>query len=228
MFPTNETVKGNKESNNLYKMIVGSNNMYRQAHTKQGNWVIKSAHGAFVFMRKNPEGMVYVNDLVSIPKSCIIDIVCHTTVARGSLHHDVESYQIIHSLTLSSPETPGTYWLGPDWDKNAFLVVNLGCGMEINTVHLVNTKHAHHQQQRGTGEFKILVSEADVDNSDEEYREVMADHLSNNNPQVDPLPLQIFSFPPVITRYVKFQVVSYYGAGSGLQYFKALKSGIKP
>ena len=44
----------------------------------------------------------------------------------------------------------------------------------------------------------------------------------------DPLPLQTFSFPSAMGRYVKFQVVGWRGVGGGLQYFNILHQDVSP
>ena len=46
--------------------------------------------------------------------------------------------------------------------------------------------------------------------------------LEDSRQQKDPLPLQEFPFPSQIGRYVKLEVVSYYGLGGGLQYFNII------
>ena len=58
------------------------------------------------------------------------------------------------------------------------------------------------------------------------WEKVLDETLEDSRNQVDPLPLQTFNFKPVIARYVKFKVVSWYQKGGGLQYFNMIKSGI--
>ena len=45
--------------------------------------------------------------------------------------------------------------------------------------------------------------------------------LIDSRHQGDPLPLKSYNFCAINTRYVKFQLTSWYGSGGGLQYFNA-------
>ena len=54
------------------------------------------------------------------------------------------------------------------------------------------------------------------------WKEVVQETLEDSRQQKDPLPLQEFPFPSQIGRYVKLEVVSYYGHGGGLQYFNII------
>ena len=51
------------------------------------------------------------------------------------------------------------------------------------------------------------------------WKEVVSETLEDSRQQKDPLPLQEFTFPTQTGRYVKLEVVSYYGLGGGLQFF---------
>ena len=51
--------------------------------------------------------------------------------------------------------------------------------------------------------------------------------LDDSRQQNDPLPLQTFNFNSVTARYAKFKLLSHWGSGGGLQYFKIKKAGIK-
>ena len=58
-------------------------------------------------------------------------------------------------------------------------------------------------------------------------KEVIDETLADSRNQVNPLPLQSFSFESVTARFVKFEVASWYGIGGGIQYFNIKKSGIQ-
>ncbi len=51
------------------------------------------------------------------------------------------------------------------------------------------------------------------------------DSISDSRQQEKPLPFQKFNFDSVTARFVKFEALSWYGAGGGLQYFNMKKTG---
>ena len=57
------------------------------------------------------------------------------------------------------------------------------------------------------------------------WHEVLDESISDSRKQGKPLPLQTFSFDSMTARFAKFEVLSYYGSGGGLNYFKVKKSG---
>ena len=56
---------------------------------------------------------------------------------------------------------------------------------------------------------------------------VLQKTLDDSRQHTDPLPLQEFSIPSTQGRFVKFELVSYYGHGGGLQYFNINNNGPK-
>ena len=56
---------------------------------------------------------------------------------------------------------------------------------------------------------------------------VLQTTLDDSRKQTDPLPKQEFSIPSTKGRFVKFELVSYYGNGGGLQYFNINNKGPK-
>ena len=54
------------------------------------------------------------------------------------------------------------------------------------------------------------------------WKEVVSETLEDSRQQKDPLPQQEFPFPTQTGRYVKLDVVSYYGHGGGLQHFNII------
>ena len=56
---------------------------------------------------------------------------------------------------------------------------------------------------------------------------VLQKTLEDSRKHIDPLPLQEFSIPSTQGRFVKFELVSYYGLGGGLQYFNINNNGPK-
>ena len=59
------------------------------------------------------------------------------------------------------------------------------------------------------------------------WKMVLQTTLADGRQQTDPLPLQEFSIAPTQGRFVKFELVSYYGHGGGLQYFNINNNGPK-
>ena len=107
-----------------------------------------------------------------------------------------------------------TFWLAPDRQDSAEFVLDLGCQETVNLVELVNT-HNGGSRDRSMKEFKVFLS----DSSEGPWEEVVHQTLEDSREQTDPLPVQKFSFPERAAQFVKFNQISYYGLGGGLQYF---------
>ena len=56
------------------------------------------------------------------------------------------------------------------------------------------------------------------------WQQVLDETLEDSRSQNDPLPLQTFNFDPKTAKYAKFKLLSYWGNGGGLQYFKIKKA----
>ena len=81
---------------------------------------------------------------------------------------------------------------------------------------MVNTHNAYHKD-RSTKTFKVSLSH----HSNGPWTRVLQETLSDSRRASDPLPLLEFSITPKEARFVKFEMLSYYGHGGGLQYFAA-------
>ena len=57
------------------------------------------------------------------------------------------------------------------------------------------------------------------------WKMVLQKTLDDSRKHIDPLPLQEFSITSTKGRFVKFELVSYYGLGGGLQYFNINNNG---
>ena len=134
---------------------------------------------------------------------------------------EAEAFRVAKLLTKSNPEIFGeNYWLGPDQTAAEF-VLDLGCNKILNLVELVNT-HSGSHRNRGTKEFKVSVSLYEAGPWDQ----VVFQTLEDPREQTDPLPVQTFPFSSgeeVSARFVKFNLISWYGRGGGLQYFNVKK-----
>ena len=67
-----------------------------------------------------------------------------------------------------------------------------------------------------------LYSTCSIESADGPWRPVLHTSLEDPRQQTDPLPLQAFSFPALAGRFVKLEVLSYYGKGGGLQFFNII------
>ena len=120
------------------------------------------------------------------------------------------------------------YWLAPQQSPAEF-VLDLGCNKIVNMVELVNT-HNGENRDRSSKEIKVSISSYPAG----PWSEVVYETLEDSRDQSDPLP--VLSFPiyneddgeeEFTARFVKFNLISWYGGGGGLQYF-AVKKGEKP
>ena len=146
------------------------------------------------------------------------------SVVRGDhgtwthLGYPEDTWAVAKLLTKAQLEIfAENYWLAPTWQDSAEFVLDLGCEKTVNQLELVNT-HNSHSRDRSMKEFKVFLS----DSSTGPWEEVVHQTLEDGRKQADPLPVQTFSFSERTAKFVKFNQISYYGDGGGLQYF-ALK-----
>ena len=105
------------------------------------------------------------------------------------------------------------YWLSKEMAPGSF-ILDLGCETLVSLVQLVNTHNAE-LRDRSTKEFKVLVSK----NKNEGWSEVIHKTLEDSRQQNDPLPMLKFPFAAKKAKYIKFEILTFYGKGGGLQYF---------
>ena len=65
------------------------------------------------------------------------------------------------------------------------------------------------------------------ESQDGPWKIVLQKTLGDSRKQKDPLPIQEFPIFPVEARFVKFELVSFFGNGGGLQYFNINNNGPK-
>ena len=134
---------------------------------------------------------------------------------------EADAFRVEKLLTNSPEEKYGeNYWLAPDQTAAEF-VLDLGCNKILNMVELVNT-HRSRDGNRGTKEFKVSVSPYQAG----PWSQVLYETLEDPRQQTDPLPVLAFAFSSgteVSARFVKFNLISWYGVGGGLQYFSVKK-----
>ena len=137
---------------------------------------------------------------------------------------EADAFRVEKLLTNSPEETYGeNYWLAPDQTAAEF-VLDLGCNKILNMVELVNTRRSR-DGNRGTKEFKVSISQYQAG----PWSQVVYETLEDPRQQAEPLPVLEFPFSSgseVSARFVKFNLISWYGSGGGLQYFN-VKNGKK-
>jgi len=109
------------------------------------------------------------------------------------------------------------YWLAPS-DLQGEFVLRFDQPRTVDTITIVNTHNADHHD-RATNEFKVYLA----DNENGPWTEVLHDYLEdprNTNATEASVPPAVFHLPnPTCGQYVRFQIISWYGLGGGLQYF---------
>ena len=136
---------------------------------------------------------------------------CDVTVVSGNIYD--RRFPVKHIFTK---EVIGrNYWITPR-NKGGSFILDLGCDTNINMVELVNTKNAHYKNM-GTRRFRMFVSSKDENGP---WEEVLDKTLEDPRKQTEPLPVQKFRFTDILSKYVRFQVLTWWGLGGGLQYFR--------
>ena len=114
---------------------------------------------------------------------------------------------------------PANYWLtednksGPDQG----FVLYLGCSKTIVGVALRNCHNDKHRD-RSTKKFRLLGSV----HKEGPWQELLEKRLEDSRRQ-NPPPMQAFKFAnPAEVKFIKFEVLEYWGNGGGLQYFKTM------
>ena len=113
-------------------------------------------------------------------------------------------------------ETVADLWFPPSDKQQGEFVLDLGCVGRLAGAELVNT-HNRQYRDRSTRAFTLATALTYTG----PWTQVLSQELENSRQQVDPLPLQTFTFSAV-ARFVKFKIVSWHddaSAGGGLQYF---------
>ena len=134
---------------------------------------------------------------------------------------DKNTFSVDKLLTYGPEMTYGeSYWLAPKEEtregkkkRSPEFVLDLGRKKLVNTVELVNTPH-NNPENRSMGKFKVFLS----DSSDGPWGEVVHGTLEDSREQTDENPVKRFPFEKTEARFVRFQQISCYGGGGGLQY----------
>jgi len=144
-------------------------------------------------------------------------------VISGESHND-EWFPVKNVLTWSIPEVRlglhgdigANYWLAPLGTQSHF-ILKFDQPRTVDTITLVNTFNDE-ARNSGTNEFKVYIGETESG----PWTEVLHDHLEDardTNQNINSVPAKQFSINPTCGKFVKFQIISWYGVTGGLQYF---------
>ena len=126
-------------------------------------------------------------------------------------------------LTLGTDYQSGSdrnYWLTENGKKGKEqgFIMDLGCVKTAQGLTLRNTHNGGHRD-RSTKEFRLLGSL----NNNGPWNELLVADLEDSRNQ-NPPPVQNLTFANSATvRFVKFELLEYWGNGGGLQYFNVIK-----
>ena len=113
------------------------------------------------------------------------------------------------------------YWLaederaGPD---QGFLL-DLGCPKTIVGIRLKNTQNRG-LLDRGTKRFRLLGSAND--STDGSWEVILEQNLEDSTKQTPPPTLELMFQDSLVVRYIKFELLEFWGNGGGLQYFAVM------
>jgi len=139
--------------------------------------------------------------------------------------YDGSRFPIKNVLTWNIPEVYASdvidshfanYWLAP-LEYQGHFILKFDQPRTIDTITLVNTLNPKFNNC-GTNEFKVYLGETESG----PWTEVLHDHLEDardTDQTVASVPARKFSINPTCAKFVKFQIISWYGEAGGLQYF---------
>ena len=112
------------------------------------------------------------------------------------------------------------FWLAPQkkaGPEQGF-TLDLGSAQKAVGVQLKNT-HNRRFRDRGTKKFRLLGSSR---SSEGPWQKILEANLQDSRQQKAPPVIKKFFEKPLIVRFVKFQLIEFWGEGGGLQYFSVL------
>ena len=105
--------------------------------------------------------------------------------------------------------------------KGGWVVINLGCAKDFNTVELAATTSEGHKDRFAK---KIIVSVGDSPRG--EWKEVLSKTLADYRKHKGPMPLVTFSLEEMVnSQFVKLECTEWYGQSCAFQYLNVKKSG---
>ena len=112
-------------------------------------------------------------------------------------------FGVANVFQRNEAQPEGSFWLGPSNTTGSF-IVDLGCHRERNVLELVNVQYG----DRATKKFKLFSSSSYMG----PWRELVEYEMG------DIEPFHTFYFTSTTDQFYKFEILSYYGNGGGIQY----------
>ena len=125
-----------------------------------------------------------------------------------------DTWGVHQLLTWSKTEVfAKNYWLAPDKKTGGQFILSLGNLVTVSNIFLVNT-HNGGCKDRATRGFKVFLGPK----VSGPWKQVLQGELKDSR-NVEHVPPEKFGINPTPARYVKFELLSYWGLGGGLQFF---------
>ena len=111
-------------------------------------------------------------------------------------------------------------WLAPNKKKGpeTGFTLDLGCVKKAEGVRLKNT-HNRQYRDRATKKFKLLGSPTSAEGP---WQTLLEANLEDSRQQRPPPIKQLMFENPQNVRFIRFELLEFYGMGGGLQYFEVL------
>jgi len=138
-----------------------------------------------------------------------------------------DTWGVQNLLTWSIPEVfpdgPGSYanyWIAPDGATGAKgeFVLRFDQSRLVDTITMVNSRNPC-CNDRGTNEFKVYLADSEDGPWTEVLHGFLDDPRNTNATEASVQPQYFYLENPTCGQYVRFQIISFYGLGGGLQYF---------
>ena len=138
----------------------------------------------------------------------------HPTVVQGQSHPKFSPENVLKD----GEEGSRNYWLAKPGrvDKQGFILRLSICQRSIFGIRLRNT-HNGHLRDRGTKMFRVSGALQETG----PYEVLLESELEDSRLQDSP-PLQTFPFEKTVVRFLKFELLDFWGVGGGLRHFGAL------
>ena len=142
----------------------------------------------------------------TVPAPHNLDYTPSTNCAKRVVTGDYfdPRFQVGNVFEMNDTQPTGTFWLGPSSSQGSF-IIDFGCKKQRSILEMINVQNG----ERATKKFRLFSSSSYLG----PWTELLDDELE----QI--ASLQTFSFQATTDKFFKFEIVSWYGNGGGLQYF---------
>ena len=114
-----------------------------------------------------------------------------------------QRFRVSNVFERNVNQSKGSFWLGPS-NSTGFFIIDCGCQKQRRILELVNLQYG----ERATKQFRLSSSASSMG----PWKELVNWEMAQNDS------LQTFSFQATTDQYYKFEIMSYYGNGGGVQY----------